>query len=51
MVKESLILGGRAVREAGRTLDSLLPSMFIPLFFLVVNIRAGGCSPAATRRS
>jgi ABC-2 type transport system permease protein len=37
-MKASFILGGRAVREALRTLDSLLPTMFIPLFFLVVNI-------------
>ena len=37
-LKESLILGGRAIREALRTPDSLLPTMFIPLFFLVVNV-------------
>jgi ABC-2 type transport system permease protein len=35
---ESLLLGGRAVREALRTPDSLFPTMFIPLFFLVVNV-------------
>lgn len=37
-LRDSLVLGGRAVREALRTPDSLLPSMFIPLFFLVVNV-------------
>jgi ABC-2 type transport system permease protein len=36
--RDSLILGGRAVREGLRTPDSLLPTMFIPLFFLVVNV-------------
>jgi ABC-2 type transport system permease protein len=37
-VKQSLILGGRAIREALRTPDSLVPTIFIPLFFLVVNV-------------
>ena len=37
-LRDSLILGGRAVREALRTPDSLLPTMFIPMFFLVVNV-------------
>lgn len=37
-VRDSLLLGGRAIREALRTPDSLLPTMFIPLFFLVVNV-------------
>jgi ABC-2 type transport system permease protein len=37
-LRDSLLLGGRAVREAVRTPDSLLPTMFIPLFFLVVNV-------------
>lgn len=36
-LRDSLILGGRAVREALRTPDSLFPTIFIPLFFLVVN--------------
>jgi ABC-2 type transport system permease protein len=35
---DSLILGGRAIRESLRTPDSLFPTMFIPLFFLVVNV-------------
>jgi ABC-2 type transport system permease protein len=34
----SLILGQRALREALRTPDSLVPTLFIPLFFLVVNV-------------
>jgi ABC-2 type transport system permease protein len=37
-MNESLILGQRAIREAGRTPDSLLPTLFIPLFFLIVNV-------------
>ena len=37
-LRDSLILGGRAVREALRTPDSLMPTMFIPMFFLVVNV-------------
>jgi ABC-2 type transport system permease protein len=31
-------LAGRAVREMLRTPDALLPTVFIPLFFLVVNV-------------
>jgi ABC-2 type transport system permease protein len=38
MLRDSLLLGGRAVREALRTPDSLFPTIFIPLFFLVVNV-------------
>ena len=37
-MRDSLILGGRAIREAIRTPDSLFPTIFIPLFFLVVNV-------------
>lgn len=37
-VRDSLLLGGRAIRESLRTPDSLFPTMFIPLFFLVVNV-------------
>ena len=37
-LRDSFILGGRAIREALRTPDSLGPTMFIPLFFLVVNV-------------
>ena len=38
MFKDSLPLGGRSIREALRTPDSLVPSIFIPVFFLVVNV-------------
>lgn len=38
LVRDSLVLGGRAIRESLRTPDSLFPTMFIPLFFLVVNV-------------
>ena len=37
-MRESLILGQRALRETLRTPDSLIPTLFIPLFFLVVNV-------------
>jgi len=32
------VLGKRALREALRTPEALLPTLFIPLFFLVVNV-------------
>ncbi|MEJ7774414.1 MAG: ABC transporter permease [Nocardioidaceae bacterium] len=32
------LLGQRAIREALRTPEALLPTLFIPLFFLVVNV-------------
>jgi ABC-2 type transport system permease protein len=41
-MKESLVLGLRALRESLRTLDSLLPTLFIPIFFLVVNTGQAG---------
>jgi ABC-2 type transport system permease protein len=34
----ALVLGGRALREAWRTPDAMVPTIFIPLFFLVVNV-------------
>ena len=37
-MNESQILGRRALRETLRTPDSLVPTLFIPLFFLVVNV-------------
>lgn len=37
-MKQSLILGRRAIRESLRTPDALFPSLFIPLFFLFVNV-------------
>jgi ABC-2 type transport system permease protein len=36
-MKESFVLGKRALREALRAPDSLIPTIFIPLFFLAVN--------------
>lgn len=39
---DSLLLGQRALREALRTPDSLIPTLFIPLFFLVVNVGQAG---------
>ena len=37
-MKESFVLGNRAIREALRAPDALIPTIFIPLFFLVVNV-------------
>ena len=34
---QAWVLGQRALREARRSPDALLPTLFIPLFFLVVN--------------
>jgi ABC-2 type transport system permease protein len=43
------VLGQRALREAWRTPDALLPTLFIPLFFLVVNVgQAAKIFPAAS---
>ena len=45
----ALVLGQRALREAWRAPDALLPTLFIPLFFLVVNVgQAGEIFPSAT---
>jgi ABC-2 type transport system permease protein len=42
-------LGQRALREAYRTPEALLPTLFIPLFFLVVNVgQAGRIFPSAS---
>jgi ABC-2 type transport system permease protein len=42
-------LGRRALREAWRTPDAMLPTLFIPLFFLVVNVgQAGRIFPAGS---
>jgi ABC-2 type transport system permease protein len=38
MMSSSLVLGQRAVRETLRTPDALAPTLFIPLFFLIVNV-------------
>jgi ABC-2 type transport system permease protein len=39
---QAKLLGGRAVREALRTPDSLVPTLLIPLFFLAVNVGQAG---------
>ncbi|MGH9189208.1 MAG: ABC transporter permease [Acidimicrobiales bacterium] len=36
------VLGRRAIRETVRTPESLFPTVFIPLFFLVVNVGQAG---------
>jgi ABC-2 type transport system permease protein len=41
-MNHSLTLGLRAMRETLRTPDSLVPTLLIPLFFLVVNIGQAG---------
>jgi ABC-2 type transport system permease protein len=42
-------LGRRALREAWRTPDAMLPTLFIPLFFLVVNVgQAAKIFPSAS---
>lgn len=37
-MSQTWLLGKRALREAIRTPEALLPTLFIPLFFLVVNV-------------
>jgi ABC-2 type transport system permease protein len=37
-MSEVLVLGERALREAKRTPEALAPTLFIPVFFLVVNV-------------
>lgn len=37
-MSSTLVLGKRAIREAIRTPEALGPTLFIPLFFLVVNV-------------
>ena len=45
----ALVLGQRAVRESLRTPDALIPTLFIPLFFLVVNVgQAAKIFPGST---
>jgi ABC-2 type transport system permease protein len=49
VVQQSQVLGGRAIREMRRTPESLIPTVFIPLFFLIVNVgQAGRIFPAGT---
>lgn len=42
MTSPAVVLGGRAVREAVRTPEAIIPTLFIPLFFLVVNVGQAG---------
>jgi ABC-2 type transport system permease protein len=39
---QALVLGRRALLEAWRTPEALVPTLFIPLFFLVVNVGQAG---------
>ncbi len=49
MISAAWVLGRRALREAWRTPEALVPTLFIPLFFLVVNVgQAGKIFPAAS---
>jgi ABC-2 type transport system permease protein len=46
---QAWVLGQRALREALRTPEALVPTLFIPLFFLVVNVgQAGKVFPSAS---
>jgi ABC-2 type transport system permease protein len=48
-IQQAGVLGGRALRETLRTPDSLAPTLFIPVFFLVVNFgQAGKIFPASS---
>jgi len=49
VMTQAWVLGQRALREAWRTPDALIPTLFIPLLFLVVNVgQAGKIFPAAS---
>lgn len=49
MISAAWVLGMRALREAWRTPEALVPTLFIPLFFLVVNVgQAGKIFPSAS---
>ena len=37
-MSQTMLLAARAVRESLRTPEALLPTLFIPLFFLIVNV-------------
>lgn len=48
-MRQTMLLASRALREALRTPESLAPTLFIPLFFLVVNVgQAGKIFPGST---
>jgi ABC-2 type transport system permease protein len=41
-MSQAWVLGQRALREAWRSPEALVPTLFIPLFFLVVNVGQAG---------
>src|SRR5918992_830757 len=46
---QAWVLGQRALREGWRTAGALVPTLFIPLFFLVVNVgQAAEIFPSTT---
>src|SRR5512145_2022614 len=48
-MSQAWLLGQRALREGWRTPEALFPTLFIPLFFLVVNVgQAGKIFPSST---
>ncbi|MBA2768286.1 MAG: ABC transporter permease [Sporichthyaceae bacterium] len=48
-MSDTWVLGQRGLRETLRTPDSLIPTLFIPVFFLVVNVgQAGKIFPSGT---
>src|SRR5205085_10656251 len=48
-VTHALVLGRRALREGLRTPEAIVPTLFIPLFFLVVNVgQAARIFPGST---
>lgn len=48
-LQQTNILGARALREAVRTPEAIAPTLFIPVFFLVVNFgQAGKIFPASS---
>ena len=49
VVQQANVLGGRALREALRTPEALAPTLFIPVFFLIVNFgQAGKIFPSSS---
>ena len=41
-IQQANVLGGRSLREAWRTPEALAPTLFIPVFFLIVNFGQAG---------
>lgn len=42
VIEQANVLGGRALRESLRTPEALAPTLFIPVFFLIVNFGQAG---------